>query len=125
MYILRESNQNVGVDKEKISGQYHLIGDAYHVALNYFGLDTENPQARIAISGLDMGIQPYDDAEAQFGRIVDAAVAECKATKQSFLNLSDIDRTPKKETKATPKPAAQTPKAEAQASETPTDTETS
>ena len=83
MYILRESNQNVAGD-QKISGQYHLIGDAFHVALNYFGLDTENPQARIAISGLDLGIQPYPEAIAEFGRIVGAAAAECKATKQSF-----------------------------------------
>jgi hypothetical protein len=122
MYILRESNQNVGVDQQKISGQYHLIGDAFHVALNYFGLDTDNPQARIAISGLDLGIQPYPEAIAEFGQIVDAAVAECKATKQSFLNLSDIET--EKKAKATPKPA-QTPKAEVQEPETPTETEAS
>ena len=89
MYILRESNQNVA-DDQKISGQYHLMGDGYHVSLKYFDLNTERPQGRITINGLETESQPYPEAIAEFGQIVDAAVAECKATKQSFLNLSDI-----------------------------------
>ena len=90
MYILRESRQNEA-DGQKISGQYHLIGYAFHVSLKYFDLNTENPQGRITINGLEMESQPYTDAEAEFQQITDAAVAECKATKHSFLNLSDIE----------------------------------
>ena len=52
MYILRESRQNEA-DGQKVSGQYHLIGDAFHVALKYYDLDTENPQGRITINGLE------------------------------------------------------------------------
>ena len=109
MYILRESNQNVA-DDQKISGQYHLMGDGYHVSLKYFDLNTENPQGRITINGLEMESQPYDDAAAEFGQIVDAAATECKATKHSFLNLSDIET--EKKAKATPKPAEKSPKAD-------------
>ena len=115
MYILRESNQNVA-DDQKISGQYHLMGDGYHVSLKYFDLNTERPQGRITINGLEVESQPYPEAIAEFGQIVDAAVAECKATKHSFLNLSDIQ---------TEKKAKATPKAEAQETETPTKTEAS
>ena len=55
-----------------------------------------------------MESQPYSDAEAEFGRIADAATAECKATKQSVLNLSDIQL--EKKAKTTTKPAPQKPK---------------
>ena len=107
MYILRESNQNVA-EGQKISGTYHLIADRGVVSLKYFDLNTENPQGRITINGLEMESEPYSDAEAEFGRIADAAAAECKATKQSFLNLSDIQL--EKKAKTTTKPAPQKPK---------------
>ena len=115
MYILRESNQNVEVTAvegtakyQKISGTYNLIGDRGVASLKYFDLNTENPQGRITINGLEMESQPYTDAEAEFEKIVDAAVVECKATKQSFLNLSDIQL--EKKAKTTTKPAPQKPK---------------
>lgn len=103
MYILREfignANAVVSTDDEtgeesieenKVSGQYHLIGSS-HATLSYFDLDTENPQGRLMINGVQMENQPYSDAEAEFKQIVDAAVAECKDQKQSFLNLSDLE----------------------------------
>ena len=113
MYILRESNQNVEVTAvegtakyQKISGTYNLIGDRGVVSLKYFDLNTENPQGRITINGLEMESQPYPDAEAEFRQIVDATAVECKATKQSFLNLSDIQLTVKR---APQKPKTETP----------------
>ena len=131
MYIVKESNQNVAevtvedtVEVQKISGTYHLIGDRSRVSLKYFDLNTENPQGRIIINGLEMESQPYPDAEAEFVRIVDAAAAECKATQESFLNLSDIDLKPKRRAARKADTATQAPETPVE-TETPTETESS
>ena len=93
MYILRESRQNEA-DGQKISGQYQLMTIGMIVSLKYFDMNTENPQARLNINGLDMEFQDYPDAAAEFQQITDAANAECAATGASFLNLSDIEVKP-------------------------------
>ena len=102
-----------------------MIGDRGVASLKYFDLNTENPQGRITINGLEMESQPYTDAEAEFRQIVDAAVVECKATKQSFLNLSDIQLTVKQNAQKPPQKPKETEVPEPEPQElTPTEAET-
>ena len=130
MYILRESRRNEA-DGQKISGQYQLMTVGMIVSLKYFDMNTENPQARLNINGLDMEFQDYPDAAAEFQQIADAANVECSATGASFLNLSDIEIQPAKKAAAPAKRAPQkrketeTTEAEATETATPTDTEAS